>query len=215
MKKGGRPRGTSLAPPSMLEIMLSHLGALTARTRKVTRMSKYALARHCLTSRDTVEAIEMGDPAVPFYVYIRAILTLRIFRFAAAHVIECSKWLDRDAGLHKNGITRRGPLHGASAADGCTAHGRRPLLLRSGACHVLRVALAAARRPLRNWRWQQQIERRGGAAGRLIATRHAQFEAEVAAGIRDARSLIAIPAGWAKAATLTFPKNAFGGPKPW
>ncbi|MBS0437096.1 MAG: hypothetical protein JSR75_19795 [Proteobacteria bacterium] len=48
-----------------------------------------------------------------------------------------------------------------------------------------------------------------------VAHRHALVEAEVAAGLRDARSLIAISAEAAKRATLTFPKDAFGPPQAW
>ncbi len=42
-----------------------------------------------------------------------------------------------------------------------------------------------------------------------------RFENEVAAGVRDARSLVAIPADMAQRATLTFPKDAFGEPQAW
>lgn len=42
-----------------------------------------------------------------------------------------------------------------------------------------------------------------------------RFEAEVASGQRDARSLVAIPAESAREAKVTFPANAFGKPKPW
>lgn len=49
----------------------------------------------------------------------------------------------------------------------------------------------------------------------VVAQRLARFEAEVAAGHRDARTLVAIPPDMAKGATLTFPTDAFGPPKPW
>lgn len=45
-----------------------------------------------------------------------------------------------------------------------------------------------------------------------VAHRHALVEAAVAAGLRDARSLLPISAEAVKRATLTFPKDAFG---PW
>lgn len=48
-----------------------------------------------------------------------------------------------------------------------------------------------------------------------LATRLAQLEHEVAVGMRDARSLVAIPEDLAVRATLTFPDNAFGKPEPW
>ena len=41
------------------------------------------------------------------------------------------------------------------------------------------------------------------------------IEAQVAAGTRDARSLVAIPEQLAKRARLTFPKDAFGKARPW
>lgn len=47
------------------------------------------------------------------------------------------------------------------------------------------------------------------------AARLAALEREVELGLRDARSLVAIPAELAKAAEVTFPMDAFGKPKPW
>lgn len=49
----------------------------------------------------------------------------------------------------------------------------------------------------------------------VVAQRHAQLEAEVAAGLRDARSLVAFSADLVKRAKLAFPEEAFGPPKPW
>lgn len=49
----------------------------------------------------------------------------------------------------------------------------------------------------------------------VIAQRHAQLEAEIAAGQRDARSLVALPADLVKRAELAFPEEPFGPPKPW
>ena len=48
-----------------------------------------------------------------------------------------------------------------------------------------------------------------------VAERLAAFEAEVAMGLRDARTLVAIPAELARAASLTFPDQPFGPVKPW
>lgn len=48
-----------------------------------------------------------------------------------------------------------------------------------------------------------------------LARRHAVLEAEVAAGARDARSLVAIPMELAKRARLNFPKDAFGKAESW
>jgi len=48
-----------------------------------------------------------------------------------------------------------------------------------------------------------------------IARAHARLEAEVAAGKRDARTFVVMPAELARAAKVTFPKNAFGKPKSW
>ena len=48
-----------------------------------------------------------------------------------------------------------------------------------------------------------------------IAARHARLESEVAQGRRDARSLVVIPRELARAAKLTFPKDAFGKAQPW
>lgn len=48
-----------------------------------------------------------------------------------------------------------------------------------------------------------------------LAERHARLEAQVASGLRDARSLVAIPAELARNSKVTWPKNAFGKPKPW
>lgn len=49
----------------------------------------------------------------------------------------------------------------------------------------------------------------------IVTQRHAAFEAQVAVGARDARSLVAVPAALAQQARLTFPKDAFGKPRPW
>ncbi|MFT3818839.1 MAG: helix-turn-helix domain-containing protein [Rubrivivax sp.] len=48
-----------------------------------------------------------------------------------------------------------------------------------------------------------------------LAQRHAALEAQVAAGTRDARSLVAVPADLARRARLAFPKDAFGKAGPW
>lgn len=47
------------------------------------------------------------------------------------------------------------------------------------------------------------------------ARAHARLEAEVVAGKRDARTLVVVPAELARAAKVTFPKDAFGKPKRW
>lgn len=49
----------------------------------------------------------------------------------------------------------------------------------------------------------------------VLAQRHARLETQVAAGTRDARSLVAVPADLAKRARLIFPKEAFGKAQPW
>lgn len=49
----------------------------------------------------------------------------------------------------------------------------------------------------------------------VVAQRHAQLEVEVAAGLRDARSLVVFSADMVKRAALTFPEEPFGPPKPW
>lgn len=49
----------------------------------------------------------------------------------------------------------------------------------------------------------------------VVAQRHAQLEAEVATGGRDARSLVAFSADLVKRAKLTFPEEPFGPPRPW
>ena len=48
-----------------------------------------------------------------------------------------------------------------------------------------------------------------------IERAHRRFEAEVAAGLRDARSLVAIPAEQAREAKVSFPSDPFGKPQPW
>jgi transcriptional regulator with XRE-family HTH domain len=49
----------------------------------------------------------------------------------------------------------------------------------------------------------------------VIALRSAVLEAQVAAGTRDARGLVAIPEDLAKRARLEFPKDAFGKAREW
>ena len=48
-----------------------------------------------------------------------------------------------------------------------------------------------------------------------VGERLAQLEAQVAAGTRDARTLVLIPPELARQARLTFPVDAFGEPQPW
>lgn len=48
-----------------------------------------------------------------------------------------------------------------------------------------------------------------------IRDRNRFLEREVELGLRDARSLIAIPAEMARAAKVVFPEDAFGTPEPW
>lgn len=48
-----------------------------------------------------------------------------------------------------------------------------------------------------------------------LSARLAALECEVELGLRDARSLVVIPANLARAATVTFPVEAFGKPEPW
>lgn len=59
------------------------------------------------------------------------------------------------------------------------------------------------------------VTNRASEHSAVIARRHAQFELQIAAGERDARSLVAVPAEVARHSRVTFPKNAFGKPKPW
>lgn len=56
-------------------------------------------------------------------------------------------------------------------------------------------------------------EARAGA--KLVAERLARLEAEVAAGVRDARSLVLIPRELAVRAELSFPKDPYGAPQDW
>jgi hypothetical protein len=57
----------------------------------------------------------------------------------------------------------------------------------------------------------------GGAAetSDSITRRKKLLEAQVVAGTRDARSLVAIPQKMAKESRVTFPKHAFGKVRPW
>ena len=61
----------------------------------------------------------------------------------------------------------------------------------------------------------QQEPKKATVAREYCAERLARFEAEVADGKRDARSLVAIPKDLAKRATVEFPKDAFGCPEDW
>lgn len=49
----------------------------------------------------------------------------------------------------------------------------------------------------------------------VVAERLARLEAEVVAGLRDARSLVLIPREMAVRAKLSFPKDPYGVPKDW
>lgn len=49
----------------------------------------------------------------------------------------------------------------------------------------------------------------------VVVERLERLEAEVAAGIRDARSLVLIPREIAARAELTFPENPYGAPQDW
>ena len=59
------------------------------------------------------------------------------------------------------------------------------------------------------------VESPQGQASKTVARRHLALEAQVAAGQRDARSLVAIPPDLARNAQLTFPAGAFGEAEPW
>ena len=59
------------------------------------------------------------------------------------------------------------------------------------------------------------VTNKAGEHWAVMARRHANFELEIAAGERDARSLVAVPEEVARHSRVTFPKNAFGKPKPW
>jgi hypothetical protein len=54
----------------------------------------------------------------------------------------------------------------------------------------------------------------GVASAAQVVERLAAFEAEVAMGRRDSRTLVTIPAELARAASLTFPEQPFGPVKP-
>lgn len=49
----------------------------------------------------------------------------------------------------------------------------------------------------------------------VVSRRHATLEAEVTAGTRDARSLVAVPRELARHADVTFPDEPFGTAQPW
>lgn len=53
------------------------------------------------------------------------------------------------------------------------------------------------------------------SAADVVAERLAPLEAEVAAGIRDARSLVLISREVAVSAELSFPKDPYGVPEDW
>jgi len=48
-----------------------------------------------------------------------------------------------------------------------------------------------------------------------IDARKTELEAEVAQGVRDARTLVAIPVDLARDSTLAFPPDPFGKPASW
>jgi hypothetical protein len=49
----------------------------------------------------------------------------------------------------------------------------------------------------------------------VLESRKARLEAEVTYGLRDARTLVAIPREIARRSVVRFPANPFGKPKPW
>lgn len=49
----------------------------------------------------------------------------------------------------------------------------------------------------------------------VIEERKASLEAEVARGLRDARTLVSIPVDLARNSTVHFPRHPFGEPEPW
>lgn len=57
--------------------------------------------------------------------------------------------------------------------------------------------------------------RPSAAESDVVAERLARMEAEVAAGVRDARSLVLIPREIAVSAELSFPKDPYGVPEDW
>jgi len=61
---------------------------------------------------------------------------------------------------------------------------------------------------------RNQLARLKGAPD-VIARRKAGLEVEVVQGVRDAATLVAIPAELARRATVVFPPHPFGEPKPW
>jgi hypothetical protein len=49
----------------------------------------------------------------------------------------------------------------------------------------------------------------------VLESRKSRLEAEVTHGLRDARTLVAIPRELARRSVVRFPPDSFGKPKPW
>lgn len=62
---------------------------------------------------------------------------------------------------------------------------------------------------------RRAIKRRPKRSTDAIEMRKAELAAQVAAGLRDAWTLVAIPADLARDSTLRFPMHPYGEPKPW
>lgn len=90
--------------------------------------------------------------------------------------------------------------------------------LKAAECGDPSVTMGTYLRVLSAWGMAADLALVGTAADSppdALAQRHATLEAQVAAGTRDARSLVAVPVELAKRARLAFPKDAFGKTQPW
>lgn len=59
------------------------------------------------------------------------------------------------------------------------------------------------------------VQQRAWRGFDVVASRKVKLEKEVTQGLRDARSLLAIPAELARDSATHFPPDAFGKPEPW
>lgn len=99
------------------------------------------------------------------------------------------------------------PLGETDRSKGLRLSGQLGRSTVSGACMEVTVKLSRRKRHIMT----RSPERFRDA----IEMRKAAFEAEVATGARDARSLIAIPSDLARDSEVRFPRDPFGEPKPW
>lgn len=85
-------------------------------------------------------------------------------------------------------------------------------LTRTPHCYLVTVGSSPLKVSRRKRRLARRLRTRGQDA---IEVRKAKLEAEVARGLRDARTLVSIPVDLARNSTVRFPRNAFGEPEPW